>query len=99
MTSTCSPPWASAAAMLTVVDVLPTPPPFWLATVMIRVLSGGGESQTLEDFPPLMVPLQFAHQRSVLQVPPFAQGGPFVKVSHADLPSWIPVRDDALGPL
>ena len=37
MTSTRSPAWASAAATLTVVVVLPTPP-FWLATVMIRVL-------------------------------------------------------------
>ena len=31
--------WARAAAMLTVVVVLPTPP-FWLATVMTRVASG-----------------------------------------------------------
>src|SRR5690606_1489509 len=39
MTRTFSPPIESAAATLTVVDVLPTPP-FWFATVMIRVWSG-----------------------------------------------------------
>ena len=33
MTSTVLPAWASAAATLTVVVVLPTPP-FWFATVM-----------------------------------------------------------------
>ena len=41
MTSTFRPAAASAAAMLTVVVVLPTPP-FWLETVKTRVFSGLG---------------------------------------------------------
>ena len=41
MTSTRWPSWASAAATLTVVVVLPTPP-FWLATTITRVASGRG---------------------------------------------------------
>ena len=41
ITSTCSPCRASAAARFTVVVVLPTPP-FWFATVRIRVSSGVG---------------------------------------------------------
>ena len=43
MTRTCRPAWASAAATLTVVVVLPTPP-FWFATVRIRVWSGLGKT-------------------------------------------------------
>ena len=41
ITKTLRPPIASAAATLTAVVVLPTPP-FWLATVKIRVLMGLG---------------------------------------------------------
>ena len=41
MTRTFRPAAARAAAMLTVVVVLPTPP-FWLETVKIRVFSGFG---------------------------------------------------------
>ena len=44
MTRTFSPAAARAAAMLTVVVVLPTPP-FWLETVKIRVFSGFGRSR------------------------------------------------------
>src|SRR5260221_8338226 len=41
ITRTLEPAWASDAAMLTVVVVLPTPP-FWLATTITRVLAGRG---------------------------------------------------------
>ena len=41
ITSTRWPSWARAAATLTVVVVLPTPP-FWLATTITRVASGRG---------------------------------------------------------
>ena len=44
MTRTVSPAWASAAATLTVVVVLPTPP-FWLATVRTRVAGGLGKTR------------------------------------------------------
>ncbi len=46
MTSTVLPAWARAAAMLTVVVVLPTPP-FWLATVSTRVRGGRGTARPL----------------------------------------------------
>ncbi len=46
MTSTVLPAWASAAATLTVVVVLPTPP-FWFATVMTRVCAGRGTVRPL----------------------------------------------------
>ena len=46
MTSTVLPAWASAAATLTVVVVLPTPP-FWLATVITRVRAGRGTVRPL----------------------------------------------------
>ena len=42
-TSTESPPRARAAARLTALVVLPTPP-FWLATTKIRVAGGGGKA-------------------------------------------------------
>ena len=44
MTRTVSPAWARAAATLTVVVVLPTPP-FWLATVRTRVAAGLGKTR------------------------------------------------------
>ena len=46
MTRTVLPAWASAAATLTVVVVLPTPP-FWLATVITRVCAGRGTVRPL----------------------------------------------------
>ena len=46
MTSTVLPAWARAAATLTVVVVLPTPP-FWFATVMTRVWAGRGTVRPL----------------------------------------------------
>ena len=47
MTSTVLPAWARAAATLTVVVVLPTPP-FWFATVMTRVCAGRGTVRPLQ---------------------------------------------------
>ena len=46
MTSTVLPAWARAAATLTVVVVLPTPP-FWFATVSTRVRGGRGTARPL----------------------------------------------------
>ena len=46
MTSTVLPAWARAAATLTVVVVLPTPP-FWFATVSTRVRGGRGTGRPL----------------------------------------------------
>ncbi len=46
MTRTLLPAWARAAATLTVVVVLPTPP-FWFATVITRVRGGRGTVRPL----------------------------------------------------
>ena len=51
MTSTFSPDWARAAATLTVVVVLPTPP-FWFATVSTRVAGGCGKTAAGQGDPP-----------------------------------------------
>ena len=51
-TRTFRPDWAMAAATFTVVVVLPTPP-FWFATVRIRVCGGAGKGRpTRRDAPP-----------------------------------------------
>ena len=59
MTRTFRPAAASAAAMLTVVVVLPTPP-FWLDTVKMRVFSGLGSSPAEQPLPALVLVRELA---------------------------------------
>ena len=59
------PDWASAAATLTVVVVLPTPP-FWLATVRTRVWSGFGKALPGQRDPPAGVHGHLPGQRRVV---------------------------------
>ena len=58
ITSTFRPAAARAAAMLTVVVVLPTPP-FWFETVKIRVFSGLGSCAAQEAFAALVLVREF----------------------------------------